>query len=193
MNTPGGKQASANYNASIRSYTMRYAIADMLQKPSYFFKDVIKQHFRLKSELVLEQMREWKTSPATADIVRIELEKLEIEFLEAQDQVLTTNNNTADEEFDSNILRAIELSLAPRQDELSDEADNVAITPVETYEEFDLARTATTERAKRKFQSDSTEVVELLDDSEAQDNYVVPNKMRKCVVDGAEVVSLVDD
>jgi hypothetical protein len=60
MHTPEGKRAGEQYNASIRNYTAQFAIAEQIAKPSYFFRDIIREHFRIKLPLVRDQMVDWK-------------------------------------------------------------------------------------------------------------------------------------
>lgn len=59
MHTSQGKMQSENYNQVIRYATLRWAIQGQLESPAPGFADVIKEHFRLKRELVLKQCEQW--------------------------------------------------------------------------------------------------------------------------------------
>jgi len=59
MNTESGRTQSRQYNENIRMQTVRWAMIDQLKNPSPGFEEVIKTHFRLKKEAVLEQIDQW--------------------------------------------------------------------------------------------------------------------------------------
>jgi ubiquitin-protein ligase len=55
------KKASYEYNQNIRLYTMKYAILDLIKNPSKYnqFIDVIKEHFKIRKNRVLEVCKGW--------------------------------------------------------------------------------------------------------------------------------------
>lgn len=64
MHTPKGQQDSANYSANIMASTMQYAIEEQLHRPAPEFAEVIRDHFRLRKEVVV------KTCKAFIDTVK---------------------------------------------------------------------------------------------------------------------------
>jgi hypothetical protein len=76
MNSQYGKAASEAYNAEIRQYTAQFAIAEQLTKPSYFFSDVIREHYRLKADIIKRQLTIWGTASKISSVVNGELDKL---------------------------------------------------------------------------------------------------------------------
>eukprot|EP01026_Neomeris_dumetosa_P045120 TRINITY_DN3821_c0_g1_i2.p1 TRINITY_DN3821_c0_g1~~TRINITY_DN3821_c0_g1_i2.p1 ORF type:complete len:595 (-),score=63.73 TRINITY_DN3821_c0_g1_i2:461-2245(-) len=66
FNEPGSEMSSSlrqdqsiQYSKNIRMQTMRYAILDMLKNPPPEFSDVIKLHFKLRKQFLLEQCQKW--------------------------------------------------------------------------------------------------------------------------------------
>ena len=59
MTSETGKTQSRQYNENIRTQTLRWAMIDQLKNPSPGFEEIIKTHFRLKKELILEQLDGW--------------------------------------------------------------------------------------------------------------------------------------
>jgi baculoviral IAP repeat-containing protein 6 len=59
MNSESGRTQCRQYNENIRMQTVRWAMIDQLKNPSPGFEEIIKSHFRLKKELILEQMDTW--------------------------------------------------------------------------------------------------------------------------------------
>lgn len=57
--TPKGDEASRKYNETIRYENMRWGILEQLRKGTSGFEDVIKIHFRLKKEEILEECNKW--------------------------------------------------------------------------------------------------------------------------------------
>jgi baculoviral IAP repeat-containing protein 6 len=62
-------KASNDYNQNIRLYTMKHAIYDLIKNPQIYsqFTDVIKQHFKIRKEKVLEVCYKW-TKDASATL-----------------------------------------------------------------------------------------------------------------------------
>lgn len=67
-NTPTGKKRSDEYSRKIRSYTMRWAVLDQLEKPHVLFKDVIRTHFLLKRKELLQQSQTWSGNSTTSGV-----------------------------------------------------------------------------------------------------------------------------
>jgi len=59
MHTPAGIKASKSYNHNIRVECVRWAMIDQLRNPSSGFEDIIRTHFKLKRQLVLDEVNEW--------------------------------------------------------------------------------------------------------------------------------------
>jgi len=83
IGTEAGDKHSAEYNLDIRINTIKHAMIGQLQNPSTGFEDVIRAHFFLKKERLLEEVEEWmRTSKSTkleraVQNLRSELHKLE--------------------------------------------------------------------------------------------------------------------
>lgn len=56
-----GKDANKSYNANIRYYTMCSTIRDLVKNPTLYphFEDVIRLHFKLKKQRVLDTCKKW--------------------------------------------------------------------------------------------------------------------------------------
>ena len=61
IGTASGKQASEAYNHNIRLYTMSSTIRDLVKNPALYphFESVIRTHFKLKKQRVLETCQSW--------------------------------------------------------------------------------------------------------------------------------------
>lgn len=59
MHTERGKELNFNYNDNIRLQNMRWAIVDKLKNPAKGFESLIKQHFMLKQNEILETTQKW--------------------------------------------------------------------------------------------------------------------------------------
>ena len=59
MNSDTGRTQSRQYNENIRIQTVRWAMIDQLKNPSPGFEEVIKTHFKLKKDIILEQLDNW--------------------------------------------------------------------------------------------------------------------------------------
>ena len=62
MGTRAGEEASNKYNRTIRGYTLKWAMNDMLEHPDPIFQDVIQTHFRLKRHKIQEQLKRWRSN-----------------------------------------------------------------------------------------------------------------------------------
>jgi len=59
INSENGKKASLEYNKNIYYNTIRWSMIDMINNPPLGFEDVIKNHFFLKREHILEELKSW--------------------------------------------------------------------------------------------------------------------------------------
>ena len=59
MGTPEGDKKSRNYNDLIRMETVRWAMVETLKRPPLGFEQVVKTHFKLRKEAVLQQVAKW--------------------------------------------------------------------------------------------------------------------------------------
>ena len=71
-----GMRASMQYNARIRSATLQHAVLGALAKPHRLFEDVLKAHFTLKREEIMQQCTSWNTSQQMKDRIGAYLRKL---------------------------------------------------------------------------------------------------------------------
>jgi ubiquitin-protein ligase len=68
IGTADGNARNVNYNANIRSYTLRSTMLDLLQNPKLYpqFEDIVKNHFRMKKDYIKKICEKWKSeAPAT--------------------------------------------------------------------------------------------------------------------------------
>jgi baculoviral IAP repeat-containing protein 6 len=59
MKTPRGQAASADYNASLRVHTLRFAVLQALRAPAPAFAPAIRSHFRAKRAELAAQCDTW--------------------------------------------------------------------------------------------------------------------------------------
>ena len=59
INSENGKKASLEYNKNIYYNTIRWSMIDMINNPPLGFEDVIKNHFFLKKDHILEELKSW--------------------------------------------------------------------------------------------------------------------------------------
>ena len=64
-NSDAGRETSRQYNNERRYYTLRYAMYDLIANPESYpeFADVIKNHFILKKDYILDLCDKWKAEP----------------------------------------------------------------------------------------------------------------------------------
>jgi len=60
LGTPQGKLMSDGYNEILRRETLQYGLLDQLKRPPYLFRDVLKIHFNLKKQAILDQCNRWE-------------------------------------------------------------------------------------------------------------------------------------
>uniref|UniRef100_A0A914V5Q6 UBC core domain-containing protein n=1 Tax=Plectus sambesii TaxID=2011161 RepID=A0A914V5Q6_9BILA len=58
--TPEGTRRSNSYNQDVRSNCAKWAILEQLKMPPPAFADVVREHYRLKRDLVKQQLDEWQ-------------------------------------------------------------------------------------------------------------------------------------
>lgn len=63
MNTPAGDRKSHDYNNVIRAGTIEHAIIGQLRSPAAGFEEVIRRHFYLQQNRIIEQCNRWLTEP----------------------------------------------------------------------------------------------------------------------------------
>jgi baculoviral IAP repeat-containing protein 6 len=59
MHTPEGQKASAKYSGERRVATVKWAMVDILAKPPVGFEEVVRNHFRLRGQDLLQQIDKW--------------------------------------------------------------------------------------------------------------------------------------
>lgn len=83
MNTDAGKKMSADYNLGVRINNINHAMIAQLQHPHPGFEEVIKTHFYMKKDRILEEVNEWAKSSKSSKLsqavnsLKKELKKLE--------------------------------------------------------------------------------------------------------------------
>ena len=55
MGTPAGREASEQYNNTVRERTLRHAMIEQLRNPPDGFRDVVQRHFALVGPAIVEQ------------------------------------------------------------------------------------------------------------------------------------------
>jgi hypothetical protein len=55
LGTPAGREASEQYNNTVRERTLRHAMIDMLRRPPAGFEAVVHRHFALLGPSIVEQ------------------------------------------------------------------------------------------------------------------------------------------
>jgi baculoviral IAP repeat-containing protein 6 len=59
MNTNVGKQSSKSYNNNIQYENIRWAMIDQIKNPPSGYEDVIKNHFKLKKNDIINKVNKW--------------------------------------------------------------------------------------------------------------------------------------
>lgn len=83
IGTEPGEKHSAEYNLDIRINTIKHGMVGQLQNPSLGFEDVIRSHFYLKKERILQEVEDWNRMSKSTKLERAiqnlksELQKLE--------------------------------------------------------------------------------------------------------------------
>jgi len=77
MNTTKGKQASNAYNEDRQPHTIRLAMIDMINNPPSGFEDVVKNHFRMKKEEIINRTLIWEQN-ATKNLSLIKESRSEL-------------------------------------------------------------------------------------------------------------------
>jgi len=77
MNTPKGKQLSNGYNEDRQPHTIRLAMTEMINNPPHGFEEVIKNHFRMKKEEIINRTLIWEQN-ATKNLSLIKESRLEL-------------------------------------------------------------------------------------------------------------------
>jgi len=77
MNTLKGKQLSNGYNEDRQPHTIRLAMTDMINNPPSGFEDVVKNHFRMKKEEIINRTLIWEQN-ATKNLSSIKENRLEL-------------------------------------------------------------------------------------------------------------------
>jgi baculoviral IAP repeat-containing protein 6 len=60
INTPKGKTLSTKYNQDLHPNTIKLAIINMIKNPPQGFEDVIRNHFRMKKEEIINTTLQWE-------------------------------------------------------------------------------------------------------------------------------------
>lgn len=59
MNTPSGKSKSKSYNNNIQLENIRWAMIDQINNPPLGYKEVVKNHFKLKKNNIIDIVDKW--------------------------------------------------------------------------------------------------------------------------------------
>jgi len=70
--TKEGELRSKEYNESIRLSTLRHAILGQLRNPSQGFEEIIKTHFRIQKDRLLNQCEEWRRESSDENSAKFE-------------------------------------------------------------------------------------------------------------------------
>lgn len=74
-----GNQQSTQYNQDLQLYSVKYAMIDQLRNPCPEFEDVIRAHFYMKKDRILEEVQSW-LKPGRKDQLEKTIETLKREF-----------------------------------------------------------------------------------------------------------------
>ena len=77
MHTSKGKQLSNAYNEDRQPHTIRLAMTDMINNPPPGFEEVIKNHFRMKKDEIINRTSIWEQN-ASKNIELIKENRLEL-------------------------------------------------------------------------------------------------------------------
>ncbi|XP_070564188.1 probable ubiquitin-conjugating enzyme protein 17 [Ptychodera flava] len=80
IGTDHGQQNSQSYNQGVRVNNIKYAILSQLRNPSPAFEGVIKTHFRLKREKILQEAETWLQSTPNDGQLREQIDNLREEL-----------------------------------------------------------------------------------------------------------------
>ncbi|XP_070564191.1 probable ubiquitin-conjugating enzyme protein 17 [Ptychodera flava] len=80
MRTDYGRRNSQTYNQGVRVNNIKYAILAQLRNPSPAFEGVIKTHFRLKRDKILQEAEAWLQSTPSDRQLREQIDNLRVEF-----------------------------------------------------------------------------------------------------------------
>ena len=81
-NTTLGKTKSDNYNEALYSPTMRYAMIEMIKNPPMGYEDVIKNHFKMKKNEIINKTLIWEQNSNTNKLLISKTRKELLELLE---------------------------------------------------------------------------------------------------------------
>ncbi|KAF4678364.1 ubiquitin-conjugating enzyme E2 Ze [Perkinsus chesapeaki] len=81
--TPGGQRASEQYNHVVRKECLKWAMLEKMKDPPLGFEEVIRQHFKHRSEAILAQLEKWNNIPN--DPFKEEVARLTVELRQRLD------------------------------------------------------------------------------------------------------------
>jgi baculoviral IAP repeat-containing protein 6 len=71
--TPSGMARSAQYNKDIQTNNIKWAIIDSIINPDPCFADIIKTHFKLKKQDIINMATEWAKTNKTVESLLVTL------------------------------------------------------------------------------------------------------------------------
>ena len=82
MHTEKGKKNSQDYNEPLQIGTIKWAINNMIKNPPNGMVDVIKTHFTMKKEEILNTTNKWLSaiSPKNKHLLEKEIDEMKILF-----------------------------------------------------------------------------------------------------------------
>jgi ubiquitin-protein ligase len=76
IDTPTGIYKSKDYNEKIYPRTIEFAMIDMLKNPPVGFEEIVKNHFKLKKEEIIETINKWKSINSNKNDLELMIENL---------------------------------------------------------------------------------------------------------------------
>jgi ubiquitin-protein ligase len=76
INTDVGKRDSKEYNEKIYPRTIEYAMIDMIQNPPIGFEQVVKEHFKLKKNEIINTTNKWNSNNSSNTDIKLMTDKL---------------------------------------------------------------------------------------------------------------------
>lgn len=84
INTSKGKQASADYNDNLYPHTIQLAMIDMINNPPIGFEEIVKEHFSMKKEEIINTTLRWEQNAKNNKLALSTNRKTLIELLNSK-------------------------------------------------------------------------------------------------------------
>jgi baculoviral IAP repeat-containing protein 6 len=85
INTTSGKDRSIQYNNNIYAETIKLAMINQILNPVIGFEDIIKNHFKLKKNIIINQVTKWLIQYQSTNIIKLPQTNLEEQIIKLKD------------------------------------------------------------------------------------------------------------